>query len=110
MEVGLAPSTAQPTMRFDDTNHLPGGLNAGSRAYGLGGGFKITPENITIGLGIGINPANASANVQFSGTTTGHFELVLETSGELSCAPGTKDGKSVLTCKSAPKEHKATRG
>ncbi|KAF2856611.1 hypothetical protein T440DRAFT_462858 [Plenodomus tracheiphilus IPT5] len=78
-----------------------GGLTAGSTDYGLGGGFAIAPENITIGLGIGINAANASANIDFSGTKDGKFELVFEASGEVVCMPGKKDGKSIITCKSA---------
>ncbi|KAI8937523.1 hypothetical protein NX059_005241 [Plenodomus lindquistii] len=77
-----------------------GGLTAGSSDYGLGGGFVIAPENITVGLGIGINPANASADINFSGTKDGQFRMELSVTGKLTCVPGLKDGRNIITCQS----------
>ncbi|CAG5184818.1 uncharacterized protein ALTATR162_LOCUS11097 [Alternaria atra] len=74
-----------------------GGLTAGSSDFGLGGGFNITPEVITVGAGIGLNSANASANIQFSGAKNGSIELVFESSSPIVCTPGTKDGLSVVS-------------
>ncbi|KAH7349196.1 hypothetical protein BKA66DRAFT_293482 [Pyrenochaeta sp. MPI-SDFR-AT-0127] len=75
-----------------------GGIQAGSEAFGLGGGFTIKPDSIEVGTGIGLNSANASANIQFSGTTTGIFELIFESSSQIVCTPGSQDGKSVVRC------------
>ncbi|KAG9190339.1 hypothetical protein G6011_08427 [Alternaria panax] len=61
-----------------------GGLTAGSSDFGLGGGFNITPEVITVGAGIGLNSAgNASASIQFSGAKNGSIELVFESSSPI---------------------------
>jgi hypothetical protein len=76
-----------------------GGLQAGSIDFGLGSGFTMTPEATTIGAGIGLNSANASANIQFTGTKNGSFELVFESTAPIVCTPGLKDGKSVVSCK-----------
>ena len=69
-----------------------GGLQAGSSDYGLGSGFTVTPEAITIGAGIGLNAANASANIQFTGAKNGSVELVFESSAPIICTPGVKNG------------------
>jgi uncharacterized protein YjlB len=59
----------------------------------------MTPEAITIGAGIGMNSANASANIQFVGAKNGSVELVFESSSPIVCTPGMKDGKSIVSCK-----------
>jgi len=46
-----------------------------------------------------MNTANASASVQFTGGKDGKVEFTFETSSLIVCTPGTKDGKSVVTCK-----------
>jgi len=76
-----------------------GGLQAGSSDFGLGSGFNMTPEAIIIGAGIGMNAANASANIQFHGSKNGSVELVFESSAPIVCTPGFKDGKSTVSCK-----------
>ncbi|KAI4914754.1 hypothetical protein J4E90_004786 [Alternaria incomplexa] len=76
-----------------------GGLQAGSSDFGLGSGFNMTPEAIIIGAGIGMNAANASANIQFHGSKNGSVELVFESSAPIVCTPGLKDGKSTVSCK-----------
>ncbi|CAA9963271.1 hypothetical protein PTMSG1_06639 [Pyrenophora teres f. maculata] len=78
-----------------------GGLQAGSSDFGLGGGFTINPNNITIGVGIGLNAANASASVHFTGGKDGSIELIFESSSLIACTPGIRDGKTVVTCKTA---------
>jgi hypothetical protein len=77
---------------------LEGGLQAGSSDFGLGSGFTMTPRTITIGAGIGLNTANASANIQFTGSKNGSVELVFESSAPIVCTPGTKDGKFLVSC------------
>ena len=59
----------------------------------------MTPGAITIGAGIGMNTANASANIQFTGEKNGSVELVFESSSPIVCTPGTKDGLSTVSCK-----------
>jgi hypothetical protein len=51
---------------------LKGKIQAGSNGYSLGSGFTLTTESITIGAGIGLNTANASANIQFKGMRNGN--------------------------------------
>ncbi|CAN9430222.1 unnamed protein product [Alternaria alternata] len=75
-----------------------GGLTAGSSDFGLGGGFNITPEVLTVGAGLGLNSANVSANIQFTGAKNGSVELVFESSAPIVCTPGFKDGKSTVSC------------
>jgi hypothetical protein len=81
------------------THTFQGGLQAGSSDFGLGSGFTMTPQTITIGAGIGLNAANSSANIQFSGSKNGSVELVFESSAPIVCTPGTKDGKFVVSCR-----------
>jgi hypothetical protein len=76
-----------------------GGLQAGSSDYGLGSGFTMTPESITIGAGIGLNTANVSANIQFTGAKNGSVELVFESSAPIVCTPGVMDGISIVSCR-----------
>ncbi|EUC27492.1 hypothetical protein COCVIDRAFT_98737 [Bipolaris victoriae FI3] len=76
-----------------------GGLQAGSSDFGLGSGFTMTPGSIRIGAGIGMNTVNASANIQFTGSKNGSVELVFESTSPVVCTPGTRDGKSIVSCK-----------
>jgi hypothetical protein len=76
-----------------------GGLQAGSSDFGLGSGFTMTPGSIQIGAGIGMNTANASANIQFTGAKNGSVELVFESTSPIVCTPGMRDGKSIVSCK-----------
>lgn len=46
-----------------------------------------------------MNTVNASANIQFTGAKNGSVELVFETTSPVVCTPGTRDGKSVISCK-----------
>ena len=79
---------------------LLGGLNAGSKAFGLGGGYSITNETMSIGAGIGINPSNSSADFNFKGSTNGTFELRFKSSEDFECAPEKdKDGGKVVVCR-----------
>ncbi|KAI5367414.1 hypothetical protein Slin15195_G025420 [Septoria linicola] len=75
-----------------------GGLDAGSADFGLGGGWKITPDTMSIGAGIGINGANSSANVNFQGSKNGTFELRFESSSSFACVPSNEDGKFSVVC------------
>ncbi|KAF2131853.1 hypothetical protein P153DRAFT_415141 [Dothidotthia symphoricarpi CBS 119687] len=77
-----------------------GGLQAGSDVFGLGGGYTIKPDSLELGAGIGVNSVNASANIQFSGTKNGSFELTFESSSPIICTPGTQDGKFTVRCTS----------
>ncbi|CAG8983253.1 hypothetical protein HYALB_00002689 [Hymenoscyphus albidus] len=77
-----------------------GGVQAGSTDYGLGGGFTISPKNITIGLGIGLNGDGSNASIDFVALKEGTFELTFTTSKKVECKETQKDGNTVTTCKS----------
>lgn len=80
---------------------IQGGLQAGSPTYGLGSGFTATSEKITIGAGIGLHPdpqdsinsVNNTASIEFTGWRNGSVELVFESSGEVVCESGAKEGE-----------------
>ncbi|KAH7066083.1 hypothetical protein BKA63DRAFT_155023 [Paraphoma chrysanthemicola] len=84
-----------------DNSSYGGGLQAGSLDYGLGSGFTVTSESFTVGLGIGLNPLNASANINFVAQKNGTFELKFESSEEIVCSPEpvAESGKYVVSCR-----------
>ncbi|GIZ48971.1 hypothetical protein CKM354_001201400 [Cercospora kikuchii] len=77
-----------------------GGLTGGSADFGLGGGFNITQNQLNVSAGIGIDPANASANFVLSATKDGKFEFVFDASSETVCTNERKDGRFVVSCTS----------
>lgn len=77
-----------------------GGLTGGSADFGLGGGFNITQNQLNVSAGIGIDPANASANFVLSATKDGKFEFVFDASSETVCTNERKEGRFVVSCKS----------
>lgn len=98
-------------------NISQGGLNAGSKDFGLGGGYKVTPTTMEVGMGIGISkfsrdkedpdiitymllsdPSNSSANVNFKGSTNGTFELAFESTANFACVPSNSEGKYSVVC------------
>lgn len=83
----------------DLTPHI-GGLTGGSADFGLGGGFNITQNQLNVSAGIGIDPANASANFVLSATKDGKFEFVFDASSETVCTNERKDGRFVVSCTS----------
>jgi hypothetical protein len=92
-------SDYQLSRQASTKSSLLGGLQAGSIDFGLGSGFTMTPDTVTISAGIGLNSANSSANIQFTGAKNGSFELVFESTAKITCSSGVKDGKSVVICK-----------
>ena len=101
----------------EKANEEPGGLNAGSKDFGLGGGYKVTPTTMEVGMGIGISkfsgeaddldmatyvlssdPSNASANVNFKGSVNGTFELAFESTANFACVPSNSEGKYSVVC------------
>ena len=76
-----------------------GGVTAGSEAFGLGGGYKITPDTMEIGNGIGINGKyNETANVLFKGSTNGTFELKFESTANFACVPSNNGTVYSVVC------------
>lgn len=80
---------------------LLGGLQAGSSDFGLGGGYTIRSEEMEIGAGIGFTKTNASASIQFTGSSNGTFELEFSSSAPFVCVPSTKDGQQGVKCTTA---------
>ncbi|EOA86978.1 hypothetical protein ACJQWK_08791 [Exserohilum turcicum] len=78
-----------------------GGLQAGSKDFGLGGGFTIKPDSLEFSAGIGLNEAGVSANVQFAGGKDGSMQLSFNTSARIVCTPATEGQFTILTCKTA---------
>lgn len=76
----------------------PGGLQAGSSSFGLGGGFTIREQEMEVGAGIGFTKTNASANLVFSGSVNGTFEMEFSSSSPFACVPGERDGLYVVVC------------
>ncbi|KAH7067176.1 hypothetical protein FB567DRAFT_258056 [Paraphoma chrysanthemicola] len=84
-----------------DNTSYGGGLQAGSPDYGLGSGFTVTSESFTVGLGIGLNPLNASADINFVAQKNGTFELKFKSSEEIVCSPESlaEGGKYIVSCR-----------
>ncbi|KAK8091749.1 hypothetical protein PG997_002110 [Apiospora hydei] len=79
-----------------------GGLQAGSPAFGLGGGYTISTSNMTIGLGTGNVKTNTKADLAFTLGYDGAAEFKITYSGKLSCQESTDGtGASVFTCTGA---------
>ncbi|EME47670.1 hypothetical protein DOTSEDRAFT_69581 [Dothistroma septosporum NZE10] len=90
---------------WDDNVGYGGGLNAGSEAFGLGGGYTITPDTMEIGNGIGINGKhNATANVLFKGSTNGTFELRFESTAKFACVPWSNGTVYSVICSTVTAE------
>ncbi|KAK4505448.1 hypothetical protein PRZ48_003411 [Zasmidium cellare] len=85
-------------INWNDGVAYGGGLQAGSDAFGLGGGFKITPTTLEVGTGIGLNPSNSSADVTFTGHTNGTFQLRFASSSPFACVPSNEEGSNVVVC------------
>lgn len=74
-------------------------MTAGSEAFGLGGGYKITPDTMEIGNGIGINGKhNATADVLFKGSRNGTFELKFESTANFACVPSNNGTVYSVVC------------
>lgn len=54
-----------------------------------------------IGAGIGFTKMNSTANIQFSGSMNGTFELVFGASSPFVCVPEVKDGMHSVRCTTA---------
>ncbi|OHE91267.1 hypothetical protein CORC01_13425 [Colletotrichum orchidophilum] len=77
-----------------------GGLQSGSEAFGLGGGFTITKDNMNIGLGIGINPINFTSSVSYEASTNGSVSLVFTATTAIKCEETTVNGVKGVKCTS----------
>ncbi|KXH41795.1 hypothetical protein CNYM01_08676 [Colletotrichum nymphaeae SA-01] len=77
-----------------------GGLQSGSEAFGLGGGFTITKDTMNIGLGIGINPINFNSSVSYEASTNGTVSLVFTSTSAIKCEETTVDGVKGVKCTS----------
>ncbi|KAK7960738.1 hypothetical protein PG988_011952 [Apiospora saccharicola] len=79
-----------------------GGLQAGSPAFGLGGGYTISAKNMTIGLGTGNTKTNTKADLALTLGYDGAAEFKITYSGKLSCKEGADaSGATVFTCTGA---------
>ncbi|KAK8076238.1 hypothetical protein PG994_003510 [Apiospora phragmitis] len=73
-------------------------LEAGSPAFGLGGSYTISTDNMTIGLGTGNVKTNTKADLALTLGYDGTAEFKITYSGKLSCQEGTdSSGANVFT-------------
>ncbi|OLN96047.1 hypothetical protein CCHL11_03349 [Colletotrichum chlorophyti] len=77
-----------------------GGLQSGSEAFGLGGGFTVTKDTMNIGLGIGINPINFTSSVAYEASTNGTVSLVFTSTTPIKCEETTVNGVKGVRCTS----------
>lgn len=90
------------TLRIQVCSCNAGGLDAGSKDFGLGGGYRIENETISIGAGIGINPSNSSADFNLIGSTNGTFELSFRSSKDFTCVNSNfGNGTYAVVCKTS---------
>ncbi|GJC77557.1 hypothetical protein ColLi_00395 [Colletotrichum liriopes] len=78
-----------------------GGLQSGSESFGLGGGFTITEETMTIGLGIGVNgPLSFNTTVNYEASTNGSASVIFTSTNEIKCQETTVNGLKGFQCTS----------
>ncbi|KAK1590223.1 uncharacterized protein LY79DRAFT_580163 [Colletotrichum navitas] len=78
-----------------------GGLQSGSDSFGLGGGFTITEDTMTIGLGIGINgPQGFNTSVNYEASTNGSASVIFTSTKGVTCQETTVDGLKGFQCTS----------
>ncbi|KZL78727.1 hypothetical protein CT0861_03749 [Colletotrichum tofieldiae] len=78
-----------------------GGLQSGSESFGLGGGFTITEETMTIGLGIGVNgPLSFNTSVNYEASTNGSASVIFTSTNEIKCQETTVNGLKGFQCTS----------
>ncbi|KAF2211277.1 hypothetical protein CERZMDRAFT_9323, partial [Cercospora zeae-maydis SCOH1-5] len=85
-------------INWNDDVSYGGGLQSGSKDFGLGGGFTITPTQLNVSAGIGINPANASGNFVVSATTDGKFVFEFDASSAVVCVQDITNGRFKINC------------
>ncbi|GKT43376.1 uncharacterized protein ColSpa_03557 [Colletotrichum spaethianum] len=78
-----------------------GGLQSGSESFGLGGGFTITEETMTIGLGIGVNgPLSFNTTVDYEASTNGSASVIFTSTNDIKCQETTVNGLKGFKCTS----------
>ncbi|KXT01725.1 hypothetical protein AC578_2752 [Pseudocercospora eumusae] len=77
-----------------------GGLQAGSKDFGLGGGAEIKADGLHYGAGIGLNGGNASVNFQMNATTEGSFGFSFGSTREFACSSRFVNGTYSIDCRS----------
>ncbi|KAK2064437.1 hypothetical protein LY76DRAFT_71366 [Colletotrichum caudatum] len=78
-----------------------GGLQAGSDAFGLGGGFTVTNDTMTIGLGMGVNaPESFNTTVGYMASTNGTASIIFTSTKGITCQETTVNGLKGFQCTS----------
>ncbi|KAK1972603.1 hypothetical protein LY78DRAFT_650598 [Colletotrichum sublineola] len=78
-----------------------GGLQAGSDSFGLGGGFAITEDTMTIGLGIGVKgPQSINTTVNYEASTNGTASVIFTSTKGVTCQETTVNGLKGFQCTS----------
>ncbi|KAK2021758.1 hypothetical protein LX32DRAFT_646129 [Colletotrichum zoysiae] len=78
-----------------------GGLQTGSDAFGLGGGFTVTEDTMTVGLGIGVNiPQSFNTSVSYVASRNGTASITFTSTKGVTCKETTVDGVKGFQCTS----------
>ncbi|KAK2049665.1 hypothetical protein LZ31DRAFT_572556 [Colletotrichum somersetense] len=88
-------------INWAESTSFGGGLQAGSDAFGLGGGFTVTEDTMTIGLGIGVNiPQSFNTSVSYVASTNGTAIVTFTSTKGVTCQETTVDGVKGFQCTS----------
>ncbi|KAF7185554.1 hypothetical protein HII31_13051 [Pseudocercospora fuligena] len=87
-------------INWNSNDSYGGGLQAGSKDFGLGGGAEIKADSLYYGAGIGLNGGNATANFQLNATTKGVFGFTFDSTEKFACSSKFENGTYSIDCHS----------
>ncbi|KAF1336151.1 Gpi transamidase subunit pig-u family protein, partial [Globisporangium splendens] len=87
-------------VNWEENGTFGGGLQAGSSSFGLGGGYTVSSDKLTMGMGIGVTSIY-NASVQLDVTTKGSVSFVFSSSGAFTCENTVVDGNNAIKCTSS---------
>ncbi|EME80918.1 uncharacterized protein MYCFIDRAFT_57079 [Pseudocercospora fijiensis CIRAD86] len=85
-------------INWNSKDSYGGGLQAGSKDFGLGGGAEIKPGSLHYGAGIGLNGVNATASFQLNATTEGVFGFAFSSTEKFACSSKLEKGMYSIDC------------
>ncbi|KAK2003962.1 hypothetical protein LX36DRAFT_745122 [Colletotrichum falcatum] len=88
-------------VNWEEGQSYGGGLQSGSDSFGLGGGFNITEDKMTIGLGIGlVGSQGLNTSVNYEVSTNGSATITFTSTKGLTCQQTTINGLEGFQCTS----------